>query len=977
MQNKIAQFSQILVASWFVILTITSTSAIAQPPIMAESEVNSAGVDGRSNLVQFSFEQADWKDVIPWFAEQTNYSWQPISQFPEGTFTLKSDRMYSPIEALDQLNYSLRLQKPPYTIIRNRDQLILTEASSALPVELIPKVAVDDLDQRGDYEVISSQFKLGKIDVKNVEQDLMLSLSENYVKFAKVLPASNEFYARGTGADLKRVRDTIVNMSKRKASSYSTYTLKHYDPEQFMIVARRLLDIDSDKYESDDGSLIIVVDPSSNRLIVKGTPESVENFNSVATVVDVEPNVSEAGVERSYLKSYPVFTDPEMTLKVVETMLDGTSATIGQDDISGAIVLRGTEDHHKIATEAIEKLRGESGAAEIVELENALAANILTAVNTLLNLSSASAIDNPNSPKLLANTMQNYIVVRGKPAEIFEITQIIKQLDKAEGRDPNQVRLNARVIEMSPDKRDEVLGSVEDYWPSSGRKNTLRIIMPDEKVQDKLDQERRERSLMELPGEARNHPTNPRSVNPLREIVSAPRFQNVAYQELATPAQPPAGGAGSMTPTEQPRSRKYVPPVELKSVPGAEVVIKATPFGVLIESSDLDALDDLEDLLMTQALDDGVDQGLNIFYLKYRKAATVKPALDNLFGLAGGTGGASGGGGLLPGIVDNIAGGGTGDLLGGLLGGPALGGGGSSSAIELTGDVQIGQYVPLNLIYVSGATATDLIYIQDAIDMFDQATAPQDPELAGQFYTISVKHRSPEEVVELIESLMSEYIAGKSEGNGGGGGGNDNNNMRQMANMMRGLAGGNGGGGGNNGGGGTEEELPKARIDLDEQTGQILITGPEFIYLQILELVQAIDTPDLSEPKAFEVLPSEYFTPAAMEILQSAYGNKLRVVGEEEETENGEGRDGQGRDGQNGQRGNGNDGNENQTNQRRQQQQAAELFRNLQRQGGGNRGGNAGGQRGGGNGGQRGGGGGATGGQRGGGGGQRGGGGGR
>ena len=182
------------------------------------------------------------------------------------------------------------------------------------------------------------------------------------------------------------------------------------------------------------------------------------------------------------------------------------------------------------------------------------------------------------------------------------------------------------------------------------------------------------------------------------------------------------------------------------SVPGSPIVIKGTAFGILLESDDLDALDELESILLSEAGEEGTDQGLTFFYLKYKKAASIKTALDDMFGLGGSEGG-GGGGDLLSGIVGNMAGEGAGDLLGGVLGG-----GGSSASdavISLEGDVLIGMFPEQNLLYVSGATNSDLQTIQDTIDIFDQPSPPQDPELAGQFFSIEIKYRDPEYVLEL------------------------------------------------------------------------------------------------------------------------------------------------------------------------------------------------------------------------------------
>ena len=912
----------------FITKALIVALVIAVSPLSVCGQ-ESAPFDGRSlpeKTVQFSFDKADWEDVVRWFAEQTGLSWQPISKFPKGTFTLEDAREYTPAEALDQLNYALRLHKPPYTIIRNRNQLILTEASNQLPDELIPQVTADELDQRGDYEIISCQFDLGALNVHDVEEDLRVSVSQKYVQYARILPALNGFFARGTGAELKSIRRTIEALTRAKTMTYSIYTLKHYDPEQFLMAARAPLRIPPEAYDNDEGTLSISVDQSNGRLFVHGTPATHKAFAEVTELIDVAPQEGDSGVERFYLKSYPITTDPEMARKVVETQLDGTTATIGQNEITGAIVLRGTDAQHKIADEVIKTIQGEAGSTKIVELQNASATAILEAVSSLLNISSKTSAEDPNAPRLLANTSQNYIMIHGSPQQLFKISGMITQLDQAQGRDPNRVRTNARVIEMSPEKRDELLNTVQDYWPSTGRKNSLRIIMPDEKVQDKLDNRRK----MMVPQDSSTGVPFP----PRRKVKRRSTVRTVAYQQIVekTPAEAQMASAES-----QPAGDGYVPPDEIKSVPGADLKIKATPFGVLIESDDLDALDDLEDIFRAQTTDDGVDQGLNIFYLKYRKAAFVKPELEQMFGLESQSGGS--GGGLMSGIMDNVAGEGSGDLLGGLLGGSSTPS--ANAAIELTGDVQIGMNVRLNFLWVSGATASDLDYIQDAIDLFDQSSAPQNPELVGQAYSIPILHRSPKGVFDKLSVMMAEYIEGGefAEGNRGGGRGGDRGDdggFGQVADMLR------GGGGGGEGNSASSEDAPKVRMSLDEETGQILLIGPEFIYEQMLTFVEALDKPELSKAKSFEVLPGNLFSTGAMEIIRNAFGSKVSVAEDSVASESDV--DSQSNNGQSGQ---GSTTRDDPTPSR--EQARAEILRNLRSRGingsgGGNR---RGGQRGG------------------------------
>ena len=44
--------------------------AVAQTPAMTAEQPLA-----NEKSIQFSFDKADWKDVIPWFAEQAGYSW--------------------------------------------------------------------------------------------------------------------------------------------------------------------------------------------------------------------------------------------------------------------------------------------------------------------------------------------------------------------------------------------------------------------------------------------------------------------------------------------------------------------------------------------------------------------------------------------------------------------------------------------------------------------------------------------------------------------------------------------------------------------------------------------------------------------------------------------------------------------------------------------------------------------------------------
>jgi len=221
-------------------------------------------------------------------------------------------------------------------------------------------------------------------------------------------------------------RKPIEVVKQRESTTFSTYKLKHYEPEQFLIVLRRLLGIPNGSYERDDGSLTISIG-----FILKGTPKAIEQFKSIAVQIDMAADGQQVNTKRPYLESHPVVANPEVAFKVIQTILAGTDATVGQDQRSGVIIVLGRKEHHQRVEDSLATLRGQSGTTKIVRLKHASAAKILPEVGDLVNLE-----DPQQGPKMLANTVKNYIVIRGTLAEILYVSQMITLLDSYMGECP-------------------------------------------------------------------------------------------------------------------------------------------------------------------------------------------------------------------------------------------------------------------------------------------------------------------------------------------------------------------------------------------------------------------------------------------------------------------------------------------------------------------------------------------------------------
>jgi hypothetical protein len=424
------------------------------------------------------------------------------------------------------------------------------------------------------------------------------------------------------------------------------------------------------------------------------------------------------------------------------------------------------------------------------------------------------------------------------------------------------------------------------------------------------------------------------------------RFPIAAHLSSMLVACPQIGGLGPSLPrnsspsSSQPSNSSrtdpdYVPPAPIESVPNSAIEVKATPGGIVISSNDLDALDDMEALIRDQIGLKSELQAPTFFFLKHRYAEEVAGFLRGYFGLANASGDADGGvGGLMGGMLNNVVGGGTSDLLGGLMGG-ADSFGGLDGMLE--GDVRFGTDSAFNTVYVTGATGVDLELISDVIDILDQPNAPQDPELLGQFRTIPIVHRDPEEVKEIIEVQLADLI--EVGGNGGDGQQKGNEQNNQMMQLVQRMA---GGGDGENGAGASTSERPKARLGVDTKTSQLLVTGPEFIYKEVLKMVLELDQPQLSTPPTYVVIPNGgKNSDLLLRNLKAIFGSKIEV----EDSDEGSGSSSDGGNGGNGTKESKSE-DSNREQQARQQEQQEQVrrqfmreFRRQQQQRGGGRGG--------------------------------------
>lgn len=837
---------------------LSSVTHAAFPVQVAQTQEAEAG------KLEFNFSKVDWETVIEWYAEQAGFTLESVDQYPEGSFSYVSGRLVSPVEAIDEINHKLRLSDPPKTLLRNGSKLYLVDATTALPAELVETIDASELDQRGKYETLQVVFDVSGLPMDDMKEQIKQRVQDYNEPFFQTYPDTSEIFVRESGENLRFIRNVITRAKLSGTRTFTTIELKHISAELFLDQISKFLNLD-ENYRNPDGTLTIAIDsaPGSQGIIVQGTPRLIAEVRSAVAAFDKKPTQVEAAADDPMtLQQYSVPRDSKETFEVIDRLLfdAGGGARVIQGSETGKITVMGRKADHEIVRTVLGLQDSNNGGFATIQLVNGDAGDILLAAQTILGITAENASD---KVAMLANTERDFIMVRGTPAQVIEAKEIIEELDRKSAPESDGLRTVRRAIPMSPADRDRILPTLQDLWPTMGRENPFDVRSPRPSIDDG--------SLFRRGEKVRPQPQRLPGLKDQGVIVRDRLFEvaaslfpatalNLSTAVLQTSEKP-------WPEVETSESDGYKSPEQIESVPGAPVKVWGTEFGIIIESEDLDAGDDVEYLIDQQVGEESEEVAPTVYQLRHCEAGYMKSLLESMYGIDSG-GGGGGGGGLLGGIADNV----MGDVGGGMMDSLFGGGGGGSSVSSLEGEIKIGIDGRLNYLWVTGATSNDLVLLDAAVDMFDISTPPHNPETAGQIYVIQVRHRDPEEMKTRVENVMSVYFKDADSG-GGGGGGNEAANMMKM---MKQLTGGKGGGGGD-----TKERKPRGYLDVDMKTGQLIFMGPKSIFVQVEALVTFLDQPEVKEPlkmKEFDMKGSDGAKLA--EMLKTILGSdKVEIVG--------------------------------------------------------------------------------------------------
>ncbi len=478
---------------------LTGLAAAAQPAPQAEPEATSndaqpaaaarpAAPKGDGKL-RFNFQHAAWSDVLNWFAEQADLSLE-MEAPPPGTFNYRDGHNYTPSEAIDLLNYVLLTKG--YTLVKRNRMLMLINLEDGIPPNLISDIPLKELDQKGEFELVSVVFRLDRItpDEAEIEIRPVLGPQGKIDKFQK----AGLVRVTETAGRLKMIRsvlariDPAVLQSMENTDAAGTalrvFTTKHQQMADVLGVVRQLMGIPPDAYASEDGSIRMALDPATGKLLVTGKPDKVAKMDEILKVIDVPSQntgtAASAIIESPQFEVYGITAaDPNSVLAVLQTLLAPfPDVRLALDPKTGHLNAYARPAQHRTILATLNQMQRDSRKTEVIPLKRV---EPQTAMEIIKQQIGADGMPG-TAPIVTADTAARVLYVRASEAHLAQIRALLEKMGEPAATGSSlpgaAAASSGGTMRMLPAPGRAVRGAleeVEQVW-STMRGNRIRVV---------------------------------------------------------------------------------------------------------------------------------------------------------------------------------------------------------------------------------------------------------------------------------------------------------------------------------------------------------------------------------------------------------------------------------------------------------------------------------------------------------------------
>lgn len=247
---------------------------------------------------------------------------------------------------------------------------------------------------------------------------------------AAAVPGVNALVLSDRADSLNQLTALIRDLDSNVNDSLHVIPLRHVDAERMMdLISSLVMTTGGGQAQGSSNQLKVIADASSDRLLVKGSPEMIAKVQEMVNQLDTTPSRRLSGLR--------VFRLKYASASHIAEMLRGLLANQSINSAGAASSLESASLNDTPSTVAA--LTGETGGI------NTSAASSIAASPSSSGGSGSDVGGRPFS--IIADETQNAVIVNAAPELMFEIEDAVNQLDNRRA----QVLIQAAIVEVSGD----------------------------------------------------------------------------------------------------------------------------------------------------------------------------------------------------------------------------------------------------------------------------------------------------------------------------------------------------------------------------------------------------------------------------------------------------------------------------------------------------------------------------------------------
>lgn len=796
--------------------------------IPAESKPTTLPQDVR---FRFSFSGAPWREVLDWLADESGMALH-VGNLPAGSFTYSDPSDFTIDEAISRINLFLIPQG--YSIVKRGSLLSAISLVDPRSLQQLDALAtptpITQLDQRSEHEIVKCMVPLGNV----VADEAIAELKPLSLMIAPVLlPKSNQLIVTETAGKVRSVLDVLRALDVPETESIvRRFQLRHVDVATVMMVAGSHIGLASGATEGPEIS--ISTDFSGQNLYVTGLPDKVNRLESFIKILDVADEVAKSTADMK-LRSYPITGDNlQDVYNVLQTILEGSSLRLSMQPSTKSIVAYADDAVHQVIDSTIKEMQAPAIDFAVIDLNSLdpyfvvnLIGEMFKTADSLTSTRDRRPGDevSPPGPKVDADPGNRRLFVRGTTAQIDQIKQMVTNLDtrKAVGEP-------VRVLPLRGQSRQQVLETAGRIWQGDNR---ILILPSADAIGDQTG-----------PIERVMHSEASTTGRPVSTPNKLPSHAEERFEAGAVSDRKPSGiddGEALVSLSAEIADGECVSPITPTGhLKDSAIRGQLIPEGIMIQSSDLDALDRFQSHLLEVAESTRKTPSPPvIYYLKYVNAEDAVKMLADLL---------DGGRSLAPPVGGTLINGGSTGFIGGTYTG-SLTWNKEGVTTVTAGTATIVSDARLNRLIVQGTTE-DIAVIDEYMKIVDKGSSITDIETFGRSRVIELTYTKATEVAEMVKQAFANRIAANPQANQQGGQSDNraadpratdanrsgDDQRREVAEKP------------------TRGRMPEMTVAAHQPSNSIVITAPDALFAEVELLVKSID---LKSEQVVEVIPAK------------------------------------------------------------------------------------------------------------------------